>query len=45
VAGLFTDRQKSLSVSGWYQATLSQPAAAVFYKYEVGLGLAYYFDW
>jgi hypothetical protein len=45
MAGIFTDRQKSLSVSVWYQATLSQPAAAQLYKYEVGTGLAYFFDW
>jgi hypothetical protein len=45
MAGLFVDRQKSLSVSLWYQATLSQPAANEFYKYGVGMGLAYFFDW
>jgi hypothetical protein len=45
MAGIFTDRQKSLSVSVWYQAALSQPAASQLYKYEVGTGLAYFFDW
>lgn len=45
MAGLFVDRQKSLAVSAWYQATLSQPAASEFYKYGVGMGLAYFFDW
>jgi hypothetical protein len=45
VAGLFTDRQKSLSVSVWYQATLTQPAASLYFKYGVGMGLAYFFDW
>ena len=45
MAGFFVDRQKSLSISAWYQATLTQPAAAQFYKYEVGMGLAYFFDW
>jgi hypothetical protein len=45
MAGMFIDRQKSLSVSVWYQATLSQPAASEFYKYGVGMGLAYFFDW
>jgi hypothetical protein len=44
-AGLFLDRQKSLSVSAWYQATLSPPAASLFFKYGVGMGLAYFFDW
>jgi hypothetical protein len=45
MVGLFTDRQKSLSVSAWYQATLTQPAASQFFKYGVGMGLAYFFDW
>jgi hypothetical protein len=45
MAGMFIDRQRSLSVSAWYQATLSQPAASEFYKYGVGMGLAYFFDW
>jgi hypothetical protein len=45
MAGMFIDRQRSLSVSAWYQATLSQTAAAQFYKYGVGMGLAYFFDW
>jgi hypothetical protein len=44
MVGMFIDRQKSLSVSAWYQATLSQAAAAQFFKYEVGTGLAYFFD-
>jgi hypothetical protein len=45
MVGMFIDRQKSLSVSAWYQATLSQPAASQFFKYGVGMGLAYFFDW
>jgi len=45
MAGIFVDRQKSLSVSAWYQATLTQAAASQFFKYEVGMGLAYFFDW
>jgi hypothetical protein len=45
MAGLFIDRQKSLSVSAWYQATLTEPAASQVYKYAVGMGLAYFFDW
>jgi hypothetical protein len=45
LAGLYIDRQRSLSVSVWYQAALSQPAADKTYKYEVGTGLAYFFDW
>ena len=42
--GIFTDRQKSLSISAWYQATLSQTAADQLYKYAVGMGLAFIFD-
>jgi hypothetical protein len=45
VAGLFVDRQKSLSISAWYQQPLTSTAAAETYDYEVGLSLAYYFDW
>ena len=45
VAGLFVDRQKSLSISAWYQASLTSAAEAQTFDYEVGLGLAYYFDW
>jgi hypothetical protein len=45
MAGFFTDRQKSLSISAWYQATLTQAAASQFFKYGVGMGLAYFFDW
>ncbi|MCC6335351.1 MAG: cysteine rich repeat-containing protein [Myxococcales bacterium] len=45
LAGLYTDRQKSLSISAWYQASLTQQGVAKSFKYGVGLGLAYYFDW
>jgi len=45
VAGLFVDRQKSLSITAWYQTPLTSAAAAETYDYEVGLSLAYYFDW
>ncbi len=45
MAGFFVDRQKSLSISAWYQATLAQAAASLFFKYENGMGLAYFFDW
>jgi hypothetical protein len=45
MAGFFTDRQKSLSISAWYQATLTQPAASQFFRYGVGMGMAYFFDW
>jgi hypothetical protein len=45
MAGIFIDRQKALSISAWYQATLTQAAASQFFKYQVGMGLAYFFDW
>jgi hypothetical protein len=45
LAGLYVDRQKALSISAWYQASLTSAAADETYRYEVGLGLAYYFDW
>jgi hypothetical protein len=45
VAGLFVDRQKSLSISAWYQTALTSAAKAQTFDYEVGLSLAYYFDW
>jgi hypothetical protein len=44
-AGLFVDRQKSLSISAWYQASLTSAAEAQTFDYGVGLGLAYFFDW
>jgi hypothetical protein len=45
VAGLFTDRQKSVSISGWYQASLSSAAVSKSFDYGVGMGIAYFFDW
>jgi hypothetical protein len=45
VTGLFIDRQKTLSVSAWYQRALSDRAEELFFRYAVGTGIAYYFDW
>jgi len=45
MAGLYVDRQKALSISAWYQAALTSAAKAETFDYEVGLSLAYYFDW
>ena len=45
VAGIFTERQKSLSISAWYQAALSRFASDRYFEYAVGMGLAYFFDW
>jgi hypothetical protein len=45
VAGLFTDRQKSLSISAWYQGALTSAAVSQSFQFGVGMSLAYYFDW
>jgi hypothetical protein len=45
VAGLFTDRQKAVSISVWCQASLLHAAVSQSFEYGLGLGLAYYFDW
>jgi len=45
VAGFFVDRQRSLSISAWYQTSLSSAAVTQSFKFEVGTGLAYFFDW
>jgi hypothetical protein len=52
IAGLYLDRRKSVSLSAWYQALLSNNAqsAAVepgtlSFKFGVGTAIDYYFDW
>jgi hypothetical protein len=45
VAGLFLDRQKSLSISAWYQTSLTRDAAREIFDFGIGMGLAYFFDW
>jgi hypothetical protein len=45
MAGIYVDRQKSLSITAWYQTTLTSASAKQLYDYEIGLGLAYFFDW
>lgn len=45
VAGIYLNRQKSLSISAWYQASLSDAAEAQTFEYGVGTALAYFFDW
>jgi hypothetical protein len=45
VGGIFVDRQRSVAVSAWYQASLTSEAVPVTFKYGVGFGLAHYFDW
>jgi hypothetical protein len=45
VGGIFLDRQRSVAISAWYQASLTSEAVPVTFKYGVGIGLAHYFDW
>jgi hypothetical protein len=45
VGGIFLDRQRSVAISAWYQASLTSEAVPVTFKYGVGLGIAHYFDW
>jgi nucleoside diphosphate kinase len=45
VAGIFTDRQRSVSISAWYQASLSAAAVSKSFDYGVGMGVSYFFDW
>jgi hypothetical protein len=45
VAGIFTDRQRSVSISAWYQASLSAAAVSKSFDYGVGMGISYFFDW
>jgi hypothetical protein len=45
VAGLFTDRQRTVSISAWYQASLTAAAVSKSFDYGVGMGVAYFFDW
>lgn len=50
-AGLYLDRRKSLSISCWYQTSLSRESEApsepgsLGFKFEVGTALGYFFDW
>jgi hypothetical protein len=45
IVGAYMNRQRSLSVSAWYQASLSSAAEAQSFNYGVGMALAYFFDW
>ena len=45
VVGIYINRQKSLSISAWYQAALTSEAADQTFKFGVGTALAYFFDW
>ncbi len=44
VAGLFTDRQRTLSLSGWFQAPLTASAVSHTFQYNVGLATAWFFQ-
>jgi len=43
--GKFIDRNRALSISAWYQASLTSAAVSQSFKYDVGVGLSYFFDW
>lgn len=45
VLGIYTDRRRSVSLSAWYQASLSDEAAAQTFKFGVGMALAHFFNW
>ncbi len=45
MVGMYTDRQKSLSISAWMQGSLTDAGVPLSFQYAFGLGLAYYFDW
>ncbi len=45
IAGIYVNRQRSLSISAWYQASLSKAAQAQTFDFGVGTALAYFFDW
>ncbi len=44
VAGLFTDRQRTLSLSAWFQAPLTASAVSHTFQYNVGLATAWFFQ-
>ncbi len=45
LVGIYVNRQRSLSISAWYQHSLTSEAASQTFTFGVGLGLAYFFDW
>ncbi len=45
IGGIYIDRQKSLAISAWYQTALSTTARDQTFRWDIGAGLAYYFDW
>jgi hypothetical protein len=51
LAGLYLDRKKSVSISGWYQTLLTKNAGptadpgTLSFNFGVGAALAYFFDW
>ena len=45
IAGIYMNRQKSLSISAWYQAALTSTAKDQLFDFGVGTALAYFFDW
>src|SRR5262249_14464145 len=45
IAGIYVNRQRSLSISAWYQSTLSKEAEAQTFELGVGRALGYFCDW
>lgn len=45
ILGIYIDRQRTLSVSAWYQAALTSEAIDQTFKVGVGVALAHFFDW
>jgi hypothetical protein len=45
VAGIYVNRQRSLSISAWYQGSLTKAAEVQTFDFGVGTALAYFFDW
>jgi Cysteine rich repeat len=44
IVGIYIDRKRSASISGWYQRSLSDDAERQTFKFGVGMALAYFFD-
>jgi hypothetical protein len=43
IAGVFTDRQRSVAISGWYQASLTSDAVSKSFDRAVGFAVGYFF--
>jgi len=45
IGGIYMNRQKSISISAWYQIALTSMARDQLFDFGVGTALAYFFDW